>query len=300
MADWWVESFRDVSLTVPPMLGFSADPPSQLAGSTLTVPPELSVAASVHMERAVSLTIPPALAVAPEQHSSVGLLVPPAMGVAAAGIHMDRTVTLSVPPTIGVSGEVHYPVTVRNVAGTAADVYSAGGSFTITAAAGDYVTVDVNNSYSATAPATVTCGGTAMTLLGSWTQGGSVPAIYRYGLASVAAGTHTVTYSSLSGYSNAVGAALVGVGSVGATTGANGSNSTPSQSATCTAGQLILQTFGKTTGAFGSASGPSRILTSKGTYAALAMAASAASATFGDSSSATGWVGLATVFNPVT
>ena len=46
---------------------------------------------------------------------------------------MDRTVTLSVPPTMWSPGEVHYPVTVRNVAGTAADVHSVHGSFTITA-----------------------------------------------------------------------------------------------------------------------------------------------------------------------
>ena len=87
MADWWVESFRDVSLTVPPMLGFSADLPSQLAGSTLTVPRSCPSPRPCITERAVSLTIPWRWRW-PEQHTAVlAFWCHRQWGVAAAQIH---------------------------------------------------------------------------------------------------------------------------------------------------------------------------------------------------------------------
>jgi hypothetical protein len=90
----------------------------------------------------------------------------------------------------------------------------------------------------------VTYGGTSMTELGSVTDPSGLP-FYVYGLANVAAGAKTVavTGSSSSGQLAGNSVSYTNVSSVGTPASTTGSGTSLSQSVTCSANQVIVQSF---------------------------------------------------------
>ena len=314
MADWWVESFRDVLISVPPQFGAEVGDLTFTAGAVISVPPELIVDGAGASVADVLISVPPEMLVGQPARGSVDLTVAPEVAYAALA-HMIRDVTISVPPELLVGGSGHSTAAVTisvppevSVAGVGTDGISAvtagavasmsawasgSASFSITAAAGDYVMVDVV-TYAST-PTSVTCGGVAMTLLKSQSGTGRVN---RYGLAGVSGGAKTIAITNAGDYTYAAAVTLQNVVTVG-TTASTTAAGNPSQAVSCSAGELIVQSFGDYGTSFGTASGPARIHTYNGGTLNLNLAVSTASATFGDSASISGWIGMATVFKPV-
>ena len=313
MADWWVESFRDVLISVPPQIGVDVGDLTFAAGAVISVPPELIVDGAGASVADVLISVPPEMLVGQPARGSVEITVapqwlnaaianmkrevlisvPPELVVGGAG-HSTAAVTISVPPELAVSGSGTNGVSAVT-AGTPASMSawaSGSASFSITVAAGDYVMVDVV-TYAST-PTSVTCGGVAMTLLKS--QSG-IGRVNRYGLAGVSAGTKTIAVTNVGDYNYAAAVTLQNVVTVG-TTASTTAAGNPSQSASCNPGELIVQSFGDYGTSFGTASGPPRIHTYNGGTLNLNMAKSSATATFGDSASISGWIGIATVFKP--
>jgi hypothetical protein len=121
-------------------------------------------------------------------------------------------------------------------------------SWTHTAAAGARVFVPVS-AFTATAPTSVTYGGTAMTLLGSSNDSSSQTYLYLYSLTGAPTGAKTVQVTPPSTiYFGANSISFTGVNSVSALQPTNDGGTTTSaltQSVSCTAGQMILQCFGE-------------------------------------------------------
>lgn len=321
MAEWWVEYFREVTLSVPPELGASVGLLNFNQGSILSIPPEIIIDGAGNSFAEALLSISPEIIIGMPKKAATVISVPPEMIV--SGIpNMNCSVTLSIPPEISILGggqsvastmlsispEMAVSGTGTNgasnvlvdvISGLESQVYNTGASFTITLTQTCYVMVDIIGTYDVSAPATVpTCGGTAMTLIGSQKNGSTAPTVFRYVLAGVSPGTKTITYGQVLGYSLGVAVALTGVVSLGTTVGTNGSNTTPSQSVSCAFGELIIHSIGIGNANFGSAVGPSRIYTKDDSGAGVAVASSSSSATFGNSTSLIEWSSLATVFKP--
>lgn len=119
-------------------------------------------------------------------------------------------------------------------------------TFTVKASAGDYIVVDMVQAASGD-PSSVTCAGTAMTLID--TQTWSHPStgsgfLKRYRSGQLSSGDKTISITATgSQWWRAAGVSITGVTSFGTTTKTSGTSSAPSQSVTCSAGQLVLQSF---------------------------------------------------------
>ncbi|WP_255792423.1 hypothetical protein [Mycobacteroides abscessus] len=119
-------------------------------------------------------------------------------------------------------------------------------TFTVKAALNDYIVVDMVQAAGGD-PSGVTCAGTAMTLID--TQTWSHPStgsgfLKRYRSGQLSSGDKTISITATgSQWWHAAGVSISGVTSFGATTKTSGTSSAPSQSVTCSAGQLVLQSF---------------------------------------------------------
>ncbi|RIT28905.1 hypothetical protein D2E76_26395 [Mycobacteroides abscessus] len=120
-------------------------------------------------------------------------------------------------------------------------------TFTVRASAGDYIIVDMAQSANGD-PSSVTCAGTTMTLIDTapFTHPNTGSGfLKRYRSAQQgSAGDKTVSITATSGqWWHAAGVSVSGAASFGTPTKTSGTSSAPSQSATCSAGQLVLQSF---------------------------------------------------------
>lgn len=119
-------------------------------------------------------------------------------------------------------------------------------TFTVKAAPNDYIVVDMVQAASGD-PSSVTCAGTAMTLID--TQNWSHPStgsgfLKRYRSGQLSSGDKTISITATgSQWWHAAGVSISNVTSFGATTKTSGTSSAPSQSVTCSPGQLVLQSF---------------------------------------------------------
>lgn len=318
MADWWVESFADVLIAVPPQFAVTPGDLTFGADTVISVPPDLVMAGAGASLADVLVSVPPAMAIGLPAAAAVTVNLAPTLAFGAVA-HMGRDVTISVPPTVGVAGAgnsaaavtVSVPpavaysgsgadgvstVTLGAVASMSTDAYSTSGSFSITTAAGDYVIVDVVSSTSG-APTAVTHDGNAMTLLTTKQVGTQDTYLRRYGISGAGAGAKTVSITYASNvWLYAAGASVSGVTSVSTAT-ASGTGS-PSQGETCSAGELILHAFGGYAGTWGTATGPTRARSYDGTWLRYRLASATASATFGDTGTGLAWAGIATVLKP--
>lgn len=155
----------------------------------------------------------------------------------------------------------------------------------------------------------VTCDGNAMTLVDTITYptvGGVVPFVQRYKCVMAAAGAHTISFTpSVAGWTAYGSASYTGVGSEGTMQTASGTGTSASQSATCAAGQMLLQGFtgfyngGSAMSGSPSPSGGTNRVKTAGLYEALTMSDSAASATFTMTQTAMAyWRGMAHALIP--
>ncbi|WP_100520639.1 hypothetical protein [Mycobacteroides abscessus] len=125
-------------------------------------------------------------------------------------------------------------------------------TFTVKAALNDYIVVDMVQAASGD-PSSVTCAGTAMTLID--TQNWSHPStgsgfLKRYRSGQLSSGDKTISITATgSQWWHAAGVSISNVTSFGTTTKTSGTSSTPSQSVTCSPGQLVLQSFATGTAA---------------------------------------------------
>lgn len=119
-------------------------------------------------------------------------------------------------------------------------------TFTVKAALNDYIVVDMVQAASGD-PSSVTCAGTAMTLID--TQNWSHPStgsgfLKRYRSGQLSSGDKTISITATgSQWWHAAGVSISNVTSFGTTTKTSGTSSAPSQSVTCSPGQLVLQSF---------------------------------------------------------
>ncbi|MDM2419349.1 hypothetical protein PP577_17075 [Mycobacteroides abscessus] len=119
-------------------------------------------------------------------------------------------------------------------------------TFTVKAALNDYIVVDMVQAASGD-PSSVTCAGTAMTLID--TQTWSHPStgsgfLKRYRSGQLSNGDKTVSITATgSQWWHAAGVSISNVTSFGTTTKTSGTSSAPSQSVACSPGQLVLQSF---------------------------------------------------------
>lgn len=119
-------------------------------------------------------------------------------------------------------------------------------TFAVKAAANDYIIVDIVQAASGD-PSSVTCAGTAMTLID--TQTWSHPStgsgfLKRYRSGQLSSGDKTISITATgSQWWHAAGVSISNVTSFGTTTKTSGTSSAPSQSVSCSAGQLVLQSF---------------------------------------------------------
>lgn len=136
---------------------------------------------------------------------------------------------------------------INNTGGLWTEVNGGTQTFTVTAAANDYIVVDIAQAGNGD-PSSVTCDGTAMTLVDTQTwshPNTSAGFIKRYRSAQIGtAGDKTVSITTTgSQWWRAAGCSISNVTSFGTVTKTSGTSSAPSQSVSCTTGQLILQSF---------------------------------------------------------
>lgn len=319
MADWWVESFADVLIAVPPQFAVTPGDLTFGADTVISVPPDLVMAGAGASLADVLVSVPPSMGVGMPAFGSVDLTVAPLLTTDAIA-HMVRDVmiavpphieaagsgksvtdvTVSVPPTVSVTGvgaDGVAAVTAGTPAGMSANATATNATFTLTATTGDYAMVDVVAA-SATAPSSVTHDGHAMTLLASRQIGSDAAYLHRYGIAGIASGAKTVsvTFASLTIF-YAAGIPLSNVVTVGTPTTAGGFGA-PSQSATCSSGDVIVHAFGGYSNTFGAATGPTRVMSYVGTYMRHFLATATTNATFGDTATSIHWASIVTVFKP--
>lgn len=136
---------------------------------------------------------------------------------------------------------------INNTGGLWTEVNGGTQTFTVTAAANDYIVVDIAQAGNGD-PSSVTLDGSAMTLVDTQTwshPNTSAGFIKRYRSAQIgSAGDKTVSITTTGGqWWRAAGCSISNVTSFGTVTKTSGTSSAPSQSVTCTTGQLILQSF---------------------------------------------------------
>lgn len=137
---------------------------------------------------------------------------------------------------------------VNNSGGTWVDYLgNTARSFTVACSAGDYVVVFVEQDRAGD-PTTVNCDGSPMTLMSTQTYttsaGTGFLKVYRSASAMGSSGDKTIDITPTgSGWWRSSGHSVSNVTSFGTPTKTSGSSSAPSQSVSCTAGQLVLQAF---------------------------------------------------------
>lgn len=146
--------------------------------------------------------------------------------------------------------------------GTSDEGFNSTKTFDVYAAVGDYVYVAVAQA-GAGNPSSVTCAGTAMTLLDTqvWNSTGFLK-LYRSASAMGSAGAKTVSVTGTGGnWWRAAGVAVSGVTSPdGTITKTSGSSSQPIQSASLSAGQSVVQLFAVNSSPTGTEGGTSLYL----------------------------------------
>lgn len=185
---------------------------------------------------------------------------------------------------------------INHTSGVWTEVNGGTQTFTVKAALNDYIVVDMVQAASGD-PSSVTCAGTAMTLID--TQTWSHPStgsgfLKRYRSGQLSSGDKTISITATgSQWWHAAGVSISGVTSFGTTTKTSGTSSAPSQSVTCSPGQLVLQSIA--TGAAATDINATNYYDSPaGSLVFLYMNAALESATVAATGS-TNWAGMATV-----
>ncbi|MBN7352166.1 Bacteriophage protein [Mycobacteroides abscessus subsp. abscessus] len=172
-------------------------------------------------------------------------------------------------------------------------------TFTVTAAVGDYIVVDMAQSGNGD-PSSVTLDGVAMTLVDTqtWSHPNTTSGfLKRYRSAQVAsAGDKTVSITATGGqWWRAAGCSISNATSFGTPTKTSATSSAPSQAVTCSAGQLILQSFA-TAAAPTDLSATNHFDSPSGSAVFLLMNAAEETTTFSAPNS-TNWGAMATVIS---
>lgn len=121
-------------------------------------------------------------------------------------------------------------------------------TFDVPCASGDYVVAAIAQDRAGD-PSSVTCAGSAMTLIDTQTFNSGVGTgfikVYRSASAMGSAGDKTVSFTTTgSGWYHIGGCSITNVTSFGTASKSSGTSSAPSHALTCSAGQLILHFFG--------------------------------------------------------
>ncbi|QKO03208.1 hypothetical protein SEA_AWESOMESAUCE_21 [Mycobacterium phage Awesomesauce] len=283
-------------------------PRSQQPGFGMTLSPALGFGASVGYARSFGVEVDPALGFsAAERYSSgFGVELAPQIGMAGAeryyrefGLELSPAIGMDAVGNDGVDPVAFDAATESN--GSLGDI-----TFSHTAAAGADVFVVVNQDRNATGVTGVTCGGVAMTALGSvlHNNAASNGRLYLFRLAGAGDGSSKSIVVSRAGtaWYQAHAVSLLNVGSVGTLTSVFGTGTSLSQSVTVPAGGLALQVFG--TGGAGGAtltvnSGATNRLSSSTSGNATASSTASTSGTVSaTSNNSRPWSGLALPINP--
>lgn len=187
-------------------------------------------------------------------------------------------------------------------AGTSAEGNNDTRTFDVFAAVGDYVYCAVVQDRAGN-PSSVTCAGSAMTLLDTqnFTSGvgtGFIK-IYRSASAMASAGSKTISVTSTGGgWWRASGLAVSGVTSPsGTVTKSSGTSSQPTQSVTCTSNELILQAFVTAIAPTGTEGGAALFLSPSGSQIRLVVNIADESTTFKLANTSINWGAMAVVLS---
>ncbi|WP_078307337.1 hypothetical protein [Mycobacterium sp. 96-892] len=189
---------------------------------------------------------------------------------------------------------------INYVSGLWSEQNSGSYSFDVNATIDDYIIVDVIQDRAGD-PSSVTCNGTAMTLMDTspFTTGLGTGFIKRYRSAKIASPYYDTSTIALttngSGWFHVAAVSISNVTSFGTATKTSGTSSAPSQAVTCAAGQLILQSFATTTAAT-DITGTNLFDSPSGSQSFLYMNAAEETTTFGISNTMN-WGALATVIS---
>lgn len=187
-------------------------------------------------------------------------------------------------------------------AGTASEGNGDTRTFDVYAATGDYVYAVVAQDRTGN-PSSVTCAGTAMTLMDTQTfttgVGTGFLKVYRSASAMGSAGAKTVSITATGGgWWRGCGIAVSGVTSPsGVVTKTSGSSSQPSQAVTCSAGELILQFFATATEPTGTEGAATLWLSPGGSFMFPVISISDESTTFKLSNTSINWGAIAVVLS---
>lgn len=183
--------------------------------------------------------------------------------------------------------------------GTSDEGFNGTKTFDVHAASGDYVYVAVTQA-GAGDPSSVTCAGSAMTLMDTqtWNSTGFLK-IYRSSSAMGSSGAKTVSVTGTgSNWWRAAGLAVSGVTSPsGTVTKTSGSSSQPTQAVTCSAGQSILQAFASNAEPTGNEGGTSLYLAPTVSSIALVLNVASESTTFKLANTSVNWGAVAVVLS---
>lgn len=269
-------------VTVTPTVSVSASIIGSVIGAAQTVTPGVTVSAVVTKQIAATVTVTP----------TVGAATQPDLQAAAA---------VTVTPAVSVSASLAAPA--FDAVGTGWTNTGAAPSWSHTATAGAYVIIYIEVYADTNAVSSVTYGVLTPTLLGSIYDDNDIAngTLYMYGLAGVPGGTETVAVTTTgSHFTSCCSVSYTNVSSVGTPAtvyGISGSPS-PSQSVTCSAGQMISQAFGATTTYIDSPSGGTNRYDNEAleSYTGLHINDATASTTFSATVAGGGpWAGIAAV-----
>lgn len=192
--------------------------------------------------------------------------------------------------------------TFRYSSGTASEGNNDTRTFDVVAAVGDYIYSVVGQDRSGN-PSSVTCAGTAMTLIDTqaWTSasGTGYIKVYRSAAAMASAGTKTISITATGGgWWRAAGLAVSGVTNPsGIVTKTAGTSSQPAQSVTCLANQLILQAFVTATAPTGTEGGAALFLSPSAGLFFLVLNVADESTTFKLANTSINWGAMALVLS---
>lgn len=186
--------------------------------------------------------------------------------------------------------------------GTTADGISDTKTFDVHAAVGDYVYAFVGQTGPGD-PSSVTCAGTAMSLIDTltWNTGSATGfiKIYRSAAAMASAGAKTVSITATGGnWWRACGLAVSAVTSPsGTVTKTSSTSSQPTQAVTCAADQLIVQIFITSAAATGTEGGAALWLTPSAGQVFMTLNVADASTTFKLANTSVNWGAMALVLS---
>lgn len=174
------------------------------------------------------------------------------------------------------------------------------GSWSHTATAGAYVIVDICVDRASATLTPPTYDGNAMTLLGTANFPGAsgIATLYRYGIANVAGGTKTISFSvSANAWLAGGSISILGADAISASTPVAGGSSSPTQGASCQPGQLIVQSFAARS-VLGTVTGGANVHDGQSNFSTVGISISDRPTTFNASVTGADWGGLVTVFGP--